>query len=161
MPKKIPILYKYSKQSWKLFLLLLIFSCVLKVLKFRGLNYMTNSKYEQTLPECCRAHRRWGKPAPEREHALKIITSNKTTSAETLFKFYWIATLCSLWQCKLKHWDNDRRDLTNQHTVQHSICCSRHCEESLAVSNEPFHYRYCRAPGYRYNAGSMLKFSLH
>ena len=152
--RKIPILTKYSKQSWKFFFL--IFSCFLKVLKIRVFNYMTNSNSEGTLPECCRAHRRWGKPAPEREHALRIITSNKTTSAETLFKFYWIATLCSLWHCKLNQWDNDRRDLTNQHTVQHSICCSRHCEESLAVSNEPFH-----TPGYRYNAGLMLKFSLH
>ena len=57
----------------------------LKSPQIRDLNYMTKS--EQTLPECCRAHRRWGKPAPERDHALRIMTSNKRTSAETLFKF--------------------------------------------------------------------------
>ena len=44
----------------------------LKTPRIRGLNYMTNSKSEQTLPEYCREHRRWGKPAPEREHAVRI-----------------------------------------------------------------------------------------
>ena len=48
-----------------------IFVC-LKTPRIRGLNYMTNSKSEQTLPEYCREHRRWGKPAPEREHAVRI-----------------------------------------------------------------------------------------
>ena len=69
MPKKIPILFRYSKQSC-----FDIFVCLKSPKKVHGLNYyMTNSKSEQTLPECCRAHRHWGKPAPEREHALRIM----------------------------------------------------------------------------------------
>ena len=94
MTEENPDLEEIQQAELKVFFL--IFSCFLKVLKIRVFNYMTNSNSEGTLPECCRAHRRWGKPAPEREHALRIITSNKTTSAETLFKFYWIATLRSL-----------------------------------------------------------------
>ena len=83
-----------------------IFVC-LKSPQIRDLNFMTNSKSEQTLPECCRAHRHWGKPAPEREHALtlRIMTSNKRTNAETQFKFcrkrVTSTNSCFRWICSL------------------------------------------------------------